>query len=109
MKVCLKKNEEKDYFLKKSIYYSGEYTCQIDDDRGIKTSGYLYVEEPQWRFETKLPGTLEGDEGDKIELECSVQDEDAECDWYFAGEVSHILIIFLILIMKIFNRKFFRN
>ncbi len=22
----------------------GEYTCQIDDDRGIKTSGYLYVE-----------------------------------------------------------------
>ena len=33
-------------------------------------------------------GTLEGDENDKIELECSVQDEDAECDWYFAGEVS---------------------
>ncbi len=22
----------------------GEYTCQIDDERGIKTSGYLYVE-----------------------------------------------------------------
>ena len=22
----------------------GQYTCQIDDDRGIKTSGYLYVE-----------------------------------------------------------------
>ncbi|CAF1402962.1 unnamed protein product, partial [Adineta steineri] len=64
----------------------GEYTCQIDDDRGIKTTGYLYVEEPQWRFETKLPGTLEADEKDKIELECSVQDEDAECDWYFAGE-----------------------
>ncbi|CAF4773610.1 unnamed protein product, partial [Rotaria sp. Silwood2] len=56
----------------------GEYTCQIDDDRGVKTSGYLYVEEPQWRFETKLPLTLEGDENDKIELECSVQDEDAE-------------------------------
>lgn len=44
--------------------------------------------EPQWRFETRLPTTLEGDENDKIELECSVQDEDAECDWYFAGEVS---------------------
>ncbi|CAF4189098.1 unnamed protein product [Rotaria sp. Silwood2] len=64
----------------------GEYTCQIDDDRGVKTSGYLYVEEPQWRFETKLPLTLEGDENDKIELECSVQDEDAECDWFFAGD-----------------------
>jgi hypothetical protein len=35
-----------------------------------------------------MPPTLEGDENDKIELECSVQDEDAECDWYFAGEVS---------------------
>ena len=44
--------------------------------------------EPQWRFETKMPGTMEGDENDKIELECSVQDEDAECEWYFAGEVS---------------------
>ncbi len=44
--------------------------------------------EPQWRFETKLPGTLEADEDDKIELECTVQDEDAECDWFFAGEVS---------------------
>ena len=44
--------------------------------------------EPQWRFESRLPVALEGDENDKIELECSVQDEDAECDWYFAGEVS---------------------
>ena len=49
-----------------------------------------YFVEPQWRFETRLPATLEGDEGDKIELECSVQDEDAECEWYFAGEVSSI-------------------
>ncbi|CAF4156732.1 unnamed protein product, partial [Adineta steineri] len=64
----------------------GEYTCQIDDERGIKTTGSVYVEEPQWRFETKLPATLEGDENDKIELECSVQDEDAECDWFFEGE-----------------------
>jgi hypothetical protein len=38
-----------------------------------------------------LPASLEGDENDKIELECSVQDEDAECDWYFAGEVSVVL------------------
>ncbi len=51
---------------------------------------YLFLSEPQWRFETKLPASLEGDENDKLELECSVQDEDAECDWYFAGEVSEI-------------------
>ena len=25
-------------------FCSGEYTCQIDDGRGVKTSGYLYVE-----------------------------------------------------------------
>jgi len=65
----------------------GEYTCEIDDGRGVKTTGYLYVEEPQWRFETKLPPTLEGDPGETIELECSVQDEDAECEWSFAGEI----------------------
>ena len=23
---------------------TGEYTCQIDDERGVKTTGYLYVE-----------------------------------------------------------------
>jgi hypothetical protein len=26
------------------LLITGEYTCQIDDDRAIKTSGYLYVE-----------------------------------------------------------------
>jgi len=51
-------------------------------------NSFVFQIEPQWRFETRLPGTLESDENDKIELECSVQDEDAECDWYFAGEVS---------------------
>ncbi len=64
--------------------------------------------EPQWRFETKLPGTLEADEDDKIELECTVQDEDAECDWFFAGEVSQILLLLSILTF-IINRKFFRD
>ncbi|CAF4579023.1 unnamed protein product [Rotaria sp. Silwood1] len=64
----------------------GQYICQIDDDRAIKTSGYLYVEEPQWRFESKLPPNMEGDENNKIELECSVQDEDAECEWFIHGE-----------------------
>ena len=31
---------------------------------------------------------LEVDENDRVELECSVQDEDAECDWFYEGEVS---------------------
>ncbi|CAF0733809.1 unnamed protein product [Adineta steineri] len=44
-------------------------TCQIDNEREL-----------QRRFETKLPATLEGDEIDKIELERSIQDVDAECD-----------------------------
>jgi hypothetical protein len=35
------------YSLNKYSFYSGEYTCQIDDERGIKTSGYLYVEGKQ--------------------------------------------------------------
>jgi len=51
------------------------------------------LSEPQWRFETKLPASLEGDQNYKLELECSVQDEDAECDWYFAGEVSEIFTL----------------
>lgn len=48
--------------------------------------------EPQWRFETKLPSHMEADENNKIELECTVQDEDAECDWYANGEVSFIIL-----------------
>ncbi|CAF4395927.1 unnamed protein product, partial [Adineta steineri] len=44
-----------------------EYTCQIEDECGIKTTGSVHVQKPQWRFETKLPATLEGDENDKIE------------------------------------------
>lgn len=45
--------------------------------------------EPQWRFETKLPPLIEVDEHDTIEMECTVQDEDAECEWSFAGEVGN--------------------
>ena len=64
--------------------------------------------EPQWRFESKLPQALEGDENDKIELECSVQDEDAECDWYYAGEVSRSMVSW---IRQLFSshRKSYRN
>ena len=44
--------------------------------------------EPQWRFERKLPATIEVDPNESVELECSVQDEDAECEWFLAGEVG---------------------
>jgi hypothetical protein len=37
---------------------------------------------------------LEANEDDKIELECTVQDEDAECDWSFAGEVSRNFFLY---------------
>lgn len=84
----MKVNDRLGMFFDRTANSLGEYTCEIDDGRGVKTTGYLYVEEPQWRFETKLPPTLEGDPGDTIELECTVQDEDADCEWSFAGEVS---------------------
>ena len=55
--------------------------------------------EPQWRFETKLPATIEVDPNESVELECSVQDEDAECEWFLAGEVgvdraTHTVFVF---------------
>lgn len=59
---------------------------------------YSLLIEPQWRFETKLPPTLESDENNKVELECTVQDEDAECDWYFNGEVSFIISTLYLMI-----------
>ena len=99
----MKVNDRVGMFFDRMANSLGEYTCEIDDGRGVKTTGYLYVDgkwswtsgsissllvEPQWRFETKLPPTLEGDPGDTIELECTVQDEDADCEWSFAGDVS---------------------
>ena len=35
---------EKLIFVFAKAFVLGEYTCQIDDERGVKTSGYLYVE-----------------------------------------------------------------
>lgn len=46
--------------------------------------------EPQWRFENKLPATLESDQGETVELECTVEDPDAECEWHFGGEVRSV-------------------
>lgn len=31
-------------YMNNISYVLGQYICQIDDDRGIKTAGYLYVE-----------------------------------------------------------------
>ena len=55
-------------------------------DENEKTSCYLYVEEPAFKFTKRLPQQLEGDEGMSCEIECEIEDPDAECDWYFEGE-----------------------
>jgi hypothetical protein len=61
-----------------------EYSCVIDDTE--KTSCYLYVEEPAFKFTKRLPTQVEGNEGQNGELECEIEDEDAECDWYVDGK-----------------------
>lgn len=62
----------------------GEYTCMIDEEE--KTSCYLYVEEPAFKFTKRLPPQVEGDEGMTAEIECEIEDRDAECEWYFEGK-----------------------
>ena len=82
-------------------------TSKVCVDHGVHFEHVRHALEPQWRFETKMPGTMEGDENDKIELECSVQDEDAECEWYFAGEVSSVQLRSACrLTVVLFARKF---
>ena len=65
--------------------------CKIDDEE--TTSCYLYVEEPAFKFTKRLPQQIECDEYKTGELECEIEDEDAECEWYFDGKV---FIFFLI-------------
>jgi hypothetical protein len=64
----------------------GEFICMIDDQE--KTSCYLYVEEPAFKFTKRLPNQVEANEKQNGELECEIEDEDAECDWYFDGKVN---------------------
>ena len=72
---------------------AGEYHCCINDilDKveTNKTSCRLYVLEPAFRFSKRLPQQLEAVEDTRIEMECEIEDEDAECDWYFNEEVSY--------------------
>ena len=63
----------------------GKYTCFIEGDE--RTTCYLYVEEPAFRFTKRLPAQVEGNESKSIELECEIEDESAECDWYFNDKV----------------------
>jgi hypothetical protein len=67
----------------------GEYSCVIEDS-DEKTSCYLYVEEPAFKFTKRLPNQVEGNENHSGELECEIEDENAECDWYFEGKVINI-------------------
>lgn len=48
-----------------------------------RTVCYLYVEEPAFRFTKRLPTQVEANEGKPIELECEIEDESAECTWFF--------------------------
>ena len=59
--------------------------CSIDDNE--TTSCYLYVEEPAFKFLKRLPAQVESNEFKTGELECEIEDEDAECEWYFDGKV----------------------
>ena len=63
----------------------GEYKCVIDEEE--TTSCYLYVEEPAFKFKTRLPPQIECDEYKTAEMECEIEDEDAECEWFFEGKV----------------------
>jgi len=73
---------------------AGEYHCCINDiyDKvePNKTSCRLYVLEPAFRFSKRLPQQMDAVENNRIELECEIEDEDAECDWYFNEEVSYL-------------------
>lgn len=71
---------------------AGVYHCCINDlnDRveANKTSLRLYILEPAFRFSKRLPTMVEAVEDKNIELECEIEDEDAECEWYINDEVS---------------------
>ena len=66
---------------------AAEYCCCITDimdkNEENKSSCRLYVLEPAFRFTKRLPTQIEGQEDQNIELECEIEDEDAECEWYF--------------------------
>ncbi|KAL7669549.1 hypothetical protein ACOME3_010201 [Neoechinorhynchus agilis] len=65
----------------------GVYACEIEGVEDKKTSCYLYITEPQWRFSKKLPPTIEVDESMDSVLEVQVEDPDAECEWFHKGEL----------------------
>ena len=70
----------------------GEYACIINPDQPDQevTSCYLYVEEPAFKFLKRLPPQIEANENHSGELECEIEDPDAECDWYFDGKVNKL-------------------
>ena len=85
--------------------------CAIDDEE--KTSCYLYVEEPAFKFTKRLPQQVEVDEYKNGELECEIEDEDAECEWFFEGKVlflflislSNKVLIVLFILILLFKKK----
>lgn len=68
----------------------GVYRCCINDIHDKvdenKTSCRVYVLEPAFRFSKRLPTQMEAQEDTNLELDCEIEDEDAECEWYFNDE-----------------------
>lgn len=60
------------------------FTCKINDEEC--TSCYVYVEEPDFKFIRKLPSKLEANEGREVELDCEIEDAEAECSWFINGK-----------------------
>lgn len=46
----------------------------------------MYVEEPAFKFLKRLPNQVEGNEGHTGEIECEIEDPEADCEWYFDGK-----------------------
>lgn len=65
----------------------------LDKVEANKTSCCLYVLAPAFRFIKCLPQRLDLAVKDtRIEMECEIEDEDAECDWYLNEEVSYMRV-----------------
>lgn len=66
-----------------------EFSCVIPDNEE-KTNCFVYVEEPEFRFTKRLPPQTESLENNTHELECEIEDPDAECEWLHDGKVIRI-------------------
>ena len=69
----------------------GEYMCVIDENQ--TTCCNLYVEEPIFIFVKRLKSQSICYENKTTELECEVENENAECEWFYNGKVLKVSIL----------------